>query len=95
MTSSGHPPHRPAARDDVVFRKTGDEWLLFDPATGRIHVLNLAAALLWASLDGSRSEEELATEVERAFPAGRGGARDLPREVTAALRRFREEGLLR
>lgn len=97
MSPSGHPdPPLPTVRADVVFRQVGDEWLLFDPATGRIHVLNLSAALIWASLDGTRTPDALADELRGAF-SGTGAERsaEVAREVASALERFRSEGLVR
>ena len=58
---------RPRARDDVIFRKTGDEWLLYDPTTDDIHVLNLSAALVWTLCTGDLLVQDIQTEVEEAF----------------------------
>ena len=81
---------RPRRRADVVFRRVGDDWLLFDPRTQRIHVLNLTAALVWSFLEGERSLEEIEAGVREAFAEG-GEAAEPAR---AALARFAEEGLL-
>lgn len=100
--------HRPHARDDVVFRRVDEDWLLFDPVAQEIHVLNLSAALTWSFCDGRRTEAEIAREVARAFEAppevgpDEGGEPDPrgPREpppevrVREILRRFRAAGLL-
>ena len=77
---------RPLARDDVIFRKTEDEWLLYDPTTDDIHVLNLAAALVWTLCDGERLVDEILTEVESAFetPAANGDVADIIDEFQAA-----------
>lgn len=84
---------RPRARDDVLFRQLADEWVLFDPASNRLHALNLSAALVWTYLDGTRDVDALAREVAAAFakPPDPGQVRG---DVEAALERFRAEGLL-
>ncbi len=80
---------RPKTRDDVVFRQVGEEWVLFDPLTQRIHVLDLAGALLWSFCNGDRDVPGLDEEVRRAF----GAAVDDP-QVPRALRHFLDAGLL-
>jgi hypothetical protein len=80
-------------RRDVLFRQLDDEWVLFDPASDRLHTLNLTAALVWSHLDGALDEEEIAREVGAAFePPVSGPA--VAADVREVLRRFRAEGLL-
>lgn len=81
---------RPKTRDDVVFRQVGEDWVLFDPVTQRIHVLSLTSALLWSSCTGDRDVPRLEEEMRRAF----GPAVDDP-QVPQALRDFLDAGLLK
>ena len=37
----------PKGRSEVIFRPLDDSWVLFDPRSERVHVLNLTAALVW------------------------------------------------
>lgn len=90
MSAPRPPGWRPRRREDVVFRRVGEEWLLFDPRTQRIHVLNLPAALVWSFCEGERSVSELESEVRGAFAADEAEAG----AVRDALSRFAEEGLL-
>jgi len=84
---------RPRARDDAVFRSLGPEWVIYDPRTRLLHVLNTTAALVWSFCDGSRSPEEIARELTDVLS-------DLPSEslvvdeVRGVLDAFRNEGLL-
>ena len=82
-------PDRPMGRADIVFRRVGEEWLLFDADRQVIHVLNLTAALIWSLCDGRTTALEIAREVEKAF--GDASAGDA---VSDAIERFRAEGLL-
>lgn len=85
---------RPERRDEVVFRSLSDEWVLYDPATRRLHVLNLTAALVWSYCDGTRDTGDLVRSVRAAF-------REAPAEkrvgddVREALETFAREGLVR
>ena len=79
----------PKSRDDVAFRVVGEGWVLFDPVSQRIHVLDVVDALLWSLCTGGSDVSELDEEVRRAF----GAAVDEP-GVSEALRRFLDAGVL-
>lgn len=72
-----------------MFRRVGDEWLLFDPESERIHVLNLTSALIWSFCTGEFTVDDIVEEVRAAFdePVD-------PDAVTTALTDFRQAGLL-
>ncbi len=84
---------RPRARDDVVFRQLDDEWVIYDPASDRLHVLNLTAALVWTYCTGEHDVRAIAREVGRAFDPPVDGER-IGDEVASALGTLRAEGLL-
>jgi len=76
----------------VVFRQLDDEWVLFDPRTDQLHVLNLSAAVVWAHCDGATDIDGIAGALVEAFS-------NLPlaqarQDVDTALAGFREAGLL-
>ena len=81
---------RPQARDDVIFRKTGDDWLLYDPTSDDIHVLNLSAALVWTLCTGEHLVEEIQEQVESAFEI-----RSHAGDVEDVIDEFQAAGLLR
>lgn len=83
------PGWHPKTRDDVVFRRVGEDWVLFDPVAQRIHVLNLSAALLWSFCTGESDVATLEHDVRQAF----GVAVDDP-QVPQALQDFLDAGLL-
>ncbi len=83
----------PKARGDVLLRPMGKEWVLYDPKTRQVHILNVSAALTWSALDGTTPVEAIADEVAsemREAPA----VEVVLADVRAAVARFREEGLL-
>lgn len=92
MADTSLSPH-PLARDDVLFRYLDDEWVIFDPITGRLHALNLTAALVWSECNGERDLTAIAEEVARAFdpPLARDRVFD---DVRRAIATFRDQGLL-
>lgn len=80
----------PEARPDVVFRRVGEDWVLFDPEGQRLHVLNLAAALVWSHCTGELDVEGIERAVREAF------APEVERPgVGDVLRVFQDAGLLR
>ena len=77
----------------MVFRQLDEEWVLFDPVANRLHVLNLAASLVWANCDGKKTDDEISVAVRDAFSSSDAPA-DIAADVGKTLSRFREEGLL-
>ena len=86
-------PDRPQAREDVVFRRLEDEWVLYDPKGQNMHVLNASAGIIWHNLDGTKNLEELVENTRAAFdpPAPVEVVRD---DVVRTLEHFVAEGLL-
>lgn len=86
-------PQRPKARADVVFRQLDDEWVLYDPISNRMHVLNLTASLVWVYCTGSMTLEEIGSEIRGAY--GDSKPADLVTgDVADAVSLFEQEGLL-
>jgi Coenzyme PQQ synthesis protein D (PqqD) len=83
----------PTARDDVLLRRVGSEWVLFDSRHERAHVLNLTAAVVWTYCDGSHGSDAIAEAIARAVEGEE--ARALQTDIEQVLRRFADEGLLR
>ncbi|NNF28042.1 MAG: PqqD family protein [Gemmatimonadetes bacterium] len=76
----------------MIFRQLSDDWVVFDPVANQIHVLNLSAALVWASCDGTRPVEEIVRDVAASYDDT---VEDSVRsDVESALERFGSEGLL-
>lgn len=82
----------PTARADVVLRRVGNEWVLFDAARDRAHVLNLTAALVWTYCDGMHAPVAIAEAISHKVA---GPATERVRDdIEGVLRRFASEGLL-
>ena len=83
----------PRTRADIVFRSLSREWVLYDPRTRLLHVLNAAAAAVWSCCDGSRTVEDIATELRETLKDAPDGEQ-VSEDVRETLARFAEEGLL-
>jgi hypothetical protein len=80
---------RPTARADVAFRQVGEDWILFDPGTLRIHPQDVLGALVWSLCDGTRDVKGIEAAVRDSFGIAR---KDPP--VAETLRGFLDAGLL-
>lgn len=83
----------PRARADVVFRAVDGDWVLYDPRTQDLHVLNVTAAGVWSCCDGTLGPDAIARELvehlEDAPPMD-----EVRAHVVGTLERFRADGLL-
>jgi hypothetical protein len=86
-------PAKPRARPDVALRRVGSEWVLFDAARDRAHVLNLTAAVVWTFCDGAHEPDTMAEAIAADIPAP--DPARIRGDVEDVLRRFATEGLLR
>lgn len=86
-------PRRPKGRADLVFRELDREFVLYDPTTRDLHVLNPSAAAVWLECTGEATLAEIAAAVAGVFeepvPLDR-----LVADVEAAVAQFAEKGLL-
>jgi hypothetical protein len=83
----------PKARADVVFRSLSKDWVLYDPRSQLLHVLNPTAAIVWTCCDGSVTVEEIAAELSETIAEAPTQDQILT-DVREALSRFSKEGLL-
>ena len=83
----------PRARPDVVFRALSHEWVLYDPRSRELHVLNLTAALVWTLCDGSLDAAGMARSIVETV-AESPPESEVVQDVQAVLDTFRSEGLL-
>jgi PqqD family protein of HPr-rel-A system len=67
------------------------ETVLFDERSGRMHLLDAVATVVWQRLDGSATLDSLARDLSAAFGAGEDRVRA---DVTAFLRQLERERLL-
>ena len=83
----------PTARADVLLRRVGSEWVLFDARHDRAHVLNLTAAVVWTYCDGAHASDAIADAIAREIEGTDSHA--IHGDICRVLERFANEGLLR
>lgn len=65
--------HNPRRRDSVQLHQTTDGFILYDVASGQIHLLNPTAHFVWNHLDGYHTIEEIGRAIRKEF--------DVPHDV--------------
>jgi PqqD family protein of HPr-rel-A system len=78
-------------RGDVSLKRTGDEGLLLDERSGKVHVLNGTAAEVWELCSSSPTLDGLTAGLARAHALDAATVRE---DVERVVERFRELGLL-
>ncbi len=77
--------------EGVFIREVVDDMLLLDTQSGQIHQVNQTAAFIWRNCEEVPSVERLAELLAIEFDVGQDIA---VKDITDALRRFRELNLL-
>ena len=83
---------KPRAADDLDRKPVDDKLLVYDPRTGRVHVLNAAAADVLDWCDGTRDLDALAATLAAA---ARIDAATAAADVRAIVDAFIAQGLVR
>ncbi len=81
------------ARENVVSREVDGEWVLYDPVSEKMHVLNVTAGLVWHQLDGTRSIDEIVVQTHQSFDPPE-TLEVVAKDVREVLRQFLAEDLL-
>jgi hypothetical protein len=89
MSTPAPPPDR---RPDLIFRKVDEDVVVYDPIRDRVLLLNATSALILDLCDGTRSWEQIESEVAAAFPVDR---ELVSNDVETMRRQFRSAGLFR
>ncbi|HEY2805342.1 MAG TPA: PqqD family protein [Gemmatimonadales bacterium] len=92
LLMDGATTRAPAARRDVLLRRVGSEWVLFDARHDRAHVLNHTAAIVWTWCDGSHDIDAIAAAIAAELKDLTADA--IRADIEQVLRRFAKEGLL-
>jgi hypothetical protein len=90
MTGAHRPDLKPQRAAGLEVREVPDGFVVYDPATDRLHFLNGTAAFVLESCDGATRVGDLAALVAAAF---RLDAEPVD-EVQGCVRRLLSEGLL-
>jgi len=80
------------ADETLIARDLGDEYLFYDTAGDRVHVLNGTARAIYVLCDGERSETELAAQFAEMYRIDEATAQ---RDIHETLKQLVELGLIR
>ena len=83
---------RPLARDDVILRQLDEEWVIYDPRSQEIHVLNRTAALVWLYCTGDHTRDVIVDALEKVF-GDQVVTDQLVRDVAETITQFKSLGL--
>ena len=72
-------------------QKFGDETMVFDERSNRVHVLNATSAFVWQCLEEGCDDETIASRLAATFDTG---GKDTSDVVARTLALLREKGLL-
>jgi len=85
------PDGRPRRKPGVLARQLGEEWILYDPESGDLHVVNEAAGLVWEMCDGSLSLQQMGERLRAAYSVPPDA--DVMADLEKIIASFRERGL--
>jgi hypothetical protein len=81
---------RPSRVDDIDVVEVADGFVVYHAARDRVHFFNHTAAIVLELCDGTKSDEEIATMVQRCYELP-----DSPQtEIAECVGQLREEGLV-
>jgi PqqD family protein of HPr-rel-A system len=86
------PGDRPSPSPAALLMEAGDAQIVFDRASGGVHVLNPTGALVWQVLDGQGTIDEIAADISEVFGIERAEALE---QVSDLARQLGTAGLLR
>jgi hypothetical protein len=83
-------PDHPSRVDDIDVVEVVDGFVVYHPARDRVHFFNHTAAVVLELCDGTKSDEEIASLVQRCYELS-----DPPQaEIAECVAQLREEGLV-
>lgn len=91
MLTTGQTPILAKPNPDVIFRRLGDEIVLFHLETDKFYELNGTAARFWELLQSGKDTTQIQQQMLDEFAVDPEGLAD---EVEALLRTLRQEDLI-
>jgi pyrroloquinoline quinone biosynthesis protein D len=89
MTIAGR--ERPARREGVWVRRSGEENALLDPTSSSVHLLNETALAIWELCDGQTDPEEMIVAIVELSGLNRAAVAE---DVERILSEFGDAGLV-
>ena len=80
-------------RGDIVFRRIGDEMVLYNPEAKFVHMINATAALIWELCDGTHSLDQIEEVIRSQFELD--VKDDICNDIREIAEEFEKLGLLK
>jgi hypothetical protein len=82
----------PLRKEEIVCQKLGDDWILYDPEPGSIHIINAMAEFVWTMCDGCHSIDEMERQIADAYEVP--AATNVRADVQSVIQSFADLGML-
>jgi PqqD family protein of HPr-rel-A system len=79
-------------KKDLPEQVMGEELMVFDADSDKVHVLNKTSAFIWSCLGDDLDEEAIKQRLEKSFDLST--VQDVPEVIRTALRQLAEKGLV-
>lgn len=84
---------KPASKGDIVYRRAGDEAILYNAKAKFIHMINSTAVLVWELCDGLHSIDEIEEIIRDKFEVST--KNDIRKDIQDIIEEFRKLKLLK
>lgn len=78
-------------KEGVSTRKLGDELMLYDEASDKVHILNETGILIWGLLNGENNLLDIENSLIRQFPDAK--PEEISRDISEIIEKLLSEGL--
>lgn len=79
-------------KKDLPEQVMGEELMVFDSDSDKVHVLNKTSAFIWGCLGDELDEEAIRQRLEKTFDLS--AVKDVPEVIRTALRQLAEKDLV-
>ena len=83
---------KPLQNKNILTRKMGEEWMLYDSSNESIHVINSTAEFVWRLCDGTHTVDDIKKELSKAYHVS--GSIYRNKDIEDIIEKFYELGVL-
>ena len=83
---------KPLRKDNILSRQLGNEWILYDTASGAVHVINSMAEFVWRMCDGSHDLVDIENGIRNAHMVPED--RNVGKDLGDIIRKFADLGVI-
>jgi len=83
--------YKPVKKADIHARRLGEEWILYDSESEKVHIINKTAELVWRFCDGNHDVASIKDQMQDIFNASESR---IEGDVQNILEEFKQIGIL-